>query len=315
MLPILVVAAALLAPAPDARADTRPPQGVEAFVAAYPEHLDGVEDGVLRWRDGTRMPLSALGLGRDGQPLRRQGKPASDRLVAATEAISSIDYEPIYLKMYGDCRKADMGSRLATVLWNRGAAEGPVELRAARANGVAAAMQRVSDVLDRAAGKGTDFHRATGGTFNCRTIADTDRLSLHGFGIAIDVAPNEEGYWKTADTDAKGRPIRRNHIPPAIVAAFEREGFVWGGRWNRFDVFHFEYRPEYRIATGGPLPPRLTRESFTGFFGGRVRRAPVERMSYGPRKKSEVICHRWVRQPGPDFGKCLSKPVRRGQAR
>lgn len=148
---------------------------------------------MLRWRDGTRMPLSALGLGRDGQPLRRQGKPASDRLVAATEAISSIDYEPIYLKMYGDCRKADMGSRLATVLWNRGAAEGPVELRAARANGVAAAMQRVSDVLDRAAGKGTDFHRATGGTFNCRTIADTDRLSLHGFGIAIDVAPNEEG--------------------------------------------------------------------------------------------------------------------------
>lgn len=94
-----------------------------------------------------------------------------------------------------------------------------------------------------------------------------------------------------------------------VVEAFEREGFVWGGRWNQFDTFHFEYRPEYRIATGGPLPERLTRPEFSGFFGGRARGAAVERMSYAPRGPGALVCHRWVRQPGPNFGRCLSGTI------
>ncbi|MGW8266533.1 MAG: M15 family metallopeptidase, partial [Longimicrobiales bacterium] len=32
--------------------------------------------------------------------------------------------------------------------------------------------------------------------------------------------------------------------PPAVVEAFERHGFVWGGKWAHFDTMHFEYRPE-----------------------------------------------------------------------
>ena len=35
-----------------------------------------------------------------------------------------------------------------------------------------------------------------------------------------------------------------NRIPPDIVAAFERHGFIWGGRWMHFDTMHFEFRPE-----------------------------------------------------------------------
>jgi hypothetical protein len=29
-----------------------------------------------------------------------------------------------------------------------------------------------------------------------------------------------------------------------IVDIFERRGFVWGGKWYRYDTMHFEYRPE-----------------------------------------------------------------------
>ena len=32
--------------------------------------------------------------------------------------------------------------------------------------------------------------------------------------------------------------------PAAIVAAFEAEGFIWGGKWHEYDLMHFEYRPE-----------------------------------------------------------------------
>jgi hypothetical protein len=32
--------------------------------------------------------------------------------------------------------------------------------------------------------------------------------------------------------------------PVSVIAAFEHEGFVWGGKWLFFDTMHFEYRPE-----------------------------------------------------------------------
>ena len=33
-------------------------------------------------------------------------------------------------------------------------------------------------------------------------------------------------------------------IVHAIIAIFESEGFIWGGRWWHYDTMHFEYRPE-----------------------------------------------------------------------
>jgi hypothetical protein len=33
-------------------------------------------------------------------------------------------------------------------------------------------------------------------------------------------------------------------VPTSVVEAFERHGFVWGGKWLFFDTMHFEYRPE-----------------------------------------------------------------------
>ena len=35
-----------------------------------------------------------------------------------------------------------------------------------------------------------------------------------------------------------------NKIPAEIIAAFEKHGFIWGGRWYHYDTMHFEYRPE-----------------------------------------------------------------------
>jgi len=37
---------------------------------------------------------------------------------------------------------------------------------------------------------------------------------------------------------------RRWMVPTPVVEAFERHGFVWGGKWLFFDTMHFEYRPE-----------------------------------------------------------------------
>ena len=80
-----------------------------------------------------------------------------------------------------------------------------------------------------------------GGGFNFRAIAGTDRLSPHAFGIAVDIRVATASYWRW---DPAGAERYRNTVPAEIVAAFERHGFIWGGRWYHYDTMHFEYRPE-----------------------------------------------------------------------
>jgi hypothetical protein len=80
------------------------------------------------------------------------------------------------------------------------------------------------------------------GTFNYRIIAGTNQLSPHSFGIAIDLAVNKGDYWKWSTKAAAEK--RLSTYPSEIVEAFERNNFIWGGKWGHFDIMHFEYRPE-----------------------------------------------------------------------
>lgn len=81
-----------------------------------------------------------------------------------------------------------------------------------------------------------------GGGFCWREIAATDRLSAHSFGIAVDLNPALP-YWLTCRRP-EAAPARVLAFPRGVVAAFEAEGFIWGGKWAAFDLMHFEYRPE-----------------------------------------------------------------------
>lgn len=80
------------------------------------------------------------------------------------------------------------------------------------------------------------------GTYNYRVIQDTGRLSPHSYGIAIDLHRNDADYWKWVDKEVGSKRIAS--YPKEIVKAFENNGFVWGGKWEHFDILHFEYRPE-----------------------------------------------------------------------
>lgn len=80
------------------------------------------------------------------------------------------------------------------------------------------------------------------GTFNYRVISGTNLLSPHSFGIAIDLASDRRDYWKW--TSPQQGEQRLLSYPEEIVKAFEKNNFVWGGKWSHFDILHFEYRPE-----------------------------------------------------------------------
>lgn len=80
------------------------------------------------------------------------------------------------------------------------------------------------------------------GSYNYRVIQDTGRLSPHAYAIAIDLNRNDSDYWKWADKSKGSRRIEG--YPKELVKVFEDNGFIWGGKWEHFDILHFEYRPE-----------------------------------------------------------------------
>jgi len=88
--------------------------------------------------------------------------------------------------------------------------------------------------------------------YNYRLVEGTRSRSLHSYGLAIDIIPKsykgKNAYWMWAMT---GTPdwwtipyTKRWMLPLPVVQAFERQGFVWGGKWLFFDTMHLEYRPE-----------------------------------------------------------------------
>lgn len=90
-------------------------------------------------------------------------------------------------------------------------------------------------------------------SFIDRGIAGTGTRSQHAWGLAVDLVPTTydglQVYWRwTRAWNRNGwhrTPLEQRWSPPdVVVEIFERHGFLWGGKWARFDNIHFEYRPE-----------------------------------------------------------------------
>lgn len=112
--------------------------------------------------------------------------------------------------------------------------------------------------------------------YNWRNIAGTNRRSYHSYGIAVDLLPSSYqgrwAYWLWAAQSGSREwwnvPVaERWLLPQAVIDAFEREGFIWGGKWLFFDNIHFEYRPESII---------LARWRWVDSFPGSWLQEPVE---------------------------------------
>ncbi|MEE2758315.1 MAG: M15 family metallopeptidase [Myxococcota bacterium] len=143
--------------------------------------------------------------------------------------------------LYGADRKA-VRKHLVDVRWLPGLSQRVIKFNGR--HGAAAALQSVSDELAQLPRKFHKYILKTNGTFNWRYIKGTTRLSAHAFAIAIDLDIRHTDYWRWA-RDKQGRFKFRNRIPIEIVEVFEKNGFIWGGRWWHFDTMHFEYRPEF----------------------------------------------------------------------
>ena len=250
----IVVASAV---GPARTAGDPPASGPAALVTAYPDFIDRIEGNDLVWKDGTRMPIddgkgakgfAALLDDPDIKDMFSMTYPAGEHGLPPPVNFDPgrVRNMPLLKKMYGDCRTAGFMAKAANVVWLP--SQYGKSIKFTKINGAAAALQKVSDELDRLPARFLEYLRPTQGTYNCRAIAGTSRQSAHGFGLAIDIAAAHSSYWLWSKPAADGRIPYANQIPWEIVDIFEKHGFIWGGKWYHYDTMHFEYRPEI-IAT------------------------------------------------------------------
>jgi hypothetical protein len=252
---------AMLASAHIALAQSAPSSDAtpERLLRAYPEHLDRIEGNTLVWRDGTRMALD------DGKGPKSFEAWLADPDIEDTIA---LPYPPgdlpgpparnadpgrarnaaFFNRMYGDCRTGEVERHLVEIRWLPKKAS--QRLRVTRINGVAERLTAVSRELDELPAHYDRYLFPAAGSYNCRLVAGTGRVSAHGHGIAIDIALPHAHYWRWARPDRGGGFPYQNAVPAEIVRIFEKHGFIWGGKWYHYDTMHFEYRPELI----GPAP-------------------------------------------------------------
>lgn len=245
-------------------------QYIQRLIAAYPDHIAGRDGEFLVMKNGARFPISDGRTDKtfseliehpDVDDMFYRNYPPPDAPIAAPPKDSDpgrVRYEPLFLAMYGDCKKEDIQKSFREIAWLPSHGRHKVEMTTV--NGVDKALEQVSFELDNLPMSMIKYVIPTSGTYNCRRVEASGVKSMHSYGAAIDINTKYADYWRWA---AKNQPLHwSNKIPPKVVEIFRKHGFIWGGYWYHFDTMHFEYRPELLSAIAAPpespVPPNLS---------------------------------------------------------
>lgn len=217
---------------------------IERLKIAYPESIQEVSNHYITWKDGTRMLVRQF-------PLMDQLMANVHKVDLTQGSISIADVtndnlEVLFRKMYGNSSQ-DVKKNLVTIYWMSGIYGKKYPLNVTTVNGVDKRLLRISSALEKLPSSYHKYVAKPASSFYWRNVAKETYLSLHSFGIAIDINLDYSNYWLWDFIKAKKEVKKmhyKNRIPMEIVEIFEKEGFAWGGRWFHYDTMHFEYRPD-----------------------------------------------------------------------
>ena len=235
------------------------------YIKAYPDFFIAYENGYLITRDGEKI-LFDDGEQKDYDRMITNtsiGDDAFDPKDAfhwnypAGKEIPTLENPPegdpgrirpsvIFRYMYGSS-KSDYIRKVRSVEW-----VGSKKILVTTINGVDKALERVAlEIKALPVDKKRCLNRIVfnvrGGPYGFydRPVRGYAlRESGHAYGFAVDINGNDSYFIGCH----KGEPYRyRNNVPRFLVDIFEKNGFIWGGRWHDYDAIHFEYRPEMFI--------------------------------------------------------------------
>ncbi|GGJ35461.1 M15 family metallopeptidase [Deinococcus roseus] len=224
------------------------PATVDRLVQAYPDALLKHDQQKLYFQDGQVLQLRTRKTIQT-YPTLLDDADVLDQMALPYPACQPIT-APAYLQDPGRARS----ETLFKALYGETASKVQKQLQKVNwfgstvlfhpAHGAKAALEQVEQHLQKHP-EWLKYLQPNAGTFYWRTVAGTKHLSMHSFGISIDLNTRYADYWKWKGHQEGQKNIPyHNQLPEGLVFAFERQGFVWGGRWYHFDTMHFEYRPE-----------------------------------------------------------------------
>ncbi|HZF71759.1 M15 family metallopeptidase [Sulfuricurvum sp.] len=223
----------------------------QCYLEGYPNLIASADENAIVLKDGTRFPYHT-----------DDSKSSWDEKINHADLATQVEqhydagghntpppylfdpgrlrYQPFFQALYGKDQKA-IEKNLVRIDWPT--LKGSIKLPVNKVAGVDKKLYQIGQEIAKL--PKSDRIWAEGATTYCyRVIQDTDRLSMHSYGIAIDLAPTKTQYWKDEAPSETAHIGYKNTMPLSIVRIFEKHGFIWGGRWYHYDTMHFEYRPE-----------------------------------------------------------------------
>ncbi|MEN9400802.1 MAG: hypothetical protein RL632_1905 [Bacteroidota bacterium] len=230
--------------------DATTPWQVVKLMETYPEIVIGYTNGNLIFSDSSFIQFDDLKSktnqellnSADIEDMFSEQYSRGSTIIIPNNDAGRIRNEAFFMTVYGNT-KEKIRSNLMEIVWCPKLVNQRILVN--KRNGVAEHFIALSKELD----EHPEFKKylsEIGGTFNFRKIAGTNRLSMHSFGITIDINIAHSNYWQwdCGCVNEDGVKGYKNRIPIALVQIFEKHGFIWGGRWKHYDTMHFEYRPE-----------------------------------------------------------------------
>jgi hypothetical protein len=227
------------------------PKGAQKLIDNYPGIVVSYKDNYLYFKDGTSMiyddkkikTKNELINSPDIQDQFTYKYNVGDLKENPINDPGRIRNEAFFKKIYGNSAQ-DVKNNLVSVNWCPKLIG--QKILVTKTNQVNKQLEKISKELEELP-EFKEYLQNIGGTFNWRLINGTKRLSMHSFGMTIDINTKFSDYWQwSCGCTNEDIPIKKykNRIPMKIVAIFEKHGFIWGGKWEHFDTMHFEYRPE-----------------------------------------------------------------------
>ena len=225
------------------------PLGAKALIDSYLDFNLKYIDNAIVFEDGTRIIYDD---GIEKSYLEKLDHCDIEDMYKEKYDINVIDapylYDPgryrceeLFEKMYGASEREVINNlAIVTIFGN--------EFEVTKVNGVADKLKNLSKEIEKHE-EWRPYFAENAGAFNYRAVSKTGRMSAHSYGIAIDLNSQLTNYWrwgnsKLSEVDELININKDNQIPYEITQLFEKNGFIWGGRWYHYDTMHFEYRPD-----------------------------------------------------------------------
>lgn len=249
-----IIAAFILCAFVFSKANAEPiPRNAKKLIRIYKQRIAGFENNHIVFRDSSRLKWDDGITNKSFQQLLDQPdiedmfydkyKKGKIKLpLPVNYDPGRIRNEPFVFKIYGSS-KEEVQTQVREITWCPKLIG--QKLKVTTLHGIDKKFEKISRELDKHP-EFAPYIARVAGTFNWRKIAGTDRLSMHSFGMTMDINTKFSHYWQW-DCKCKNEDAvlgYNNLIPQKIVRIFEKHGFIWGGKWYHYDTMHFEYRPE-----------------------------------------------------------------------